>query len=119
MNTFHQLSEEDERELARYADVFDLEIHPVHTKKRKDFRLEAKRSLPQGGFLGMYWKEWQSHGRYATVAHAKQAANDLAIRSFWSQMHYRIVNTKTKQVIEINLPVVKREFNSANAMASA
>ena len=119
MNTFQQLTEEDEQELAQSDDVLDLNSHPVHTKKRKDFRLEAKRSLPQDGFLGKYWKEWQSHGRYATVAHAEQAAKDLAIRSFWSQMHYRIVNTKTKQVIEINLPVVKREFNSANATASA
>lgn len=119
MNKFQSLTEEDEVDLAQYADVLDLEAKPRPAKKKvKHFHLQAKIRPPHQTILG-FWKDWQNHGRYATQAQAEQAARDLTTRYFWDKMDYQIVNHKTKQVIPINLSSVKREFDSANATATA
>jgi hypothetical protein len=80
----------------------DLDSKPYrHRKIKKPWRLEWRWKKEKPGMLHRFWKDWTRHGSYETEQRARQAAQDSGKGSFWRDMDFRVVNTKTKQVIEL------------------
>jgi hypothetical protein len=88
--------------MRRQVEEADMDRKPCRPRKiNKPWRLECRWKKERPGILHRFWKDWTRHGSYETEQRARQAARDSAKGALWQDMNFRIVNTKTKQVIEL------------------